>query len=536
MPQLVLDADLPARSDGTSPLRDQPEGGIDARTRLETTRSILEERFPDHPKRYLYVLTGVGAIDAADRTILATVFEDIKRAFDVSDSQLGLLTAAYFVVAALSVIPFGWLADRWHRVRLIAIGFVPWSIAMIWTGAATSFAMMFVARLFLGTIEATNGPSSPSLLGDYYRVRERSRVMGTFSVGVLIGSMLGLAAGGVLAGMFGWRWAFFIWGGVGFLCGGVVLRALPEPKRGLPDAIHRVEEELRALDAPADENVTDQTPVEPTTRTRHVADYRRLSVKEAVLEVGRVRTMWFVFIGGAVGDFFMSGLGVWAPTFFRRYHNLSAAAAGGLVALLALSTVAGILVGSRISDRLLEAGRASMRVKLAAASNVLSFGSLAVAFGLDNFALVIPFFLISGFLIGIPTAPLQAVGLDTLVPHLRGRAMAVRSLLRAGAMAASPLIFGILSDLYGLRSALLFAMPAVLVAGFVTLLAAGTYTSDMAFAQAEAVHQHQLEDEDGSGIADDLLEEIVSVAGIDEPRGTVESAPSDSDGSQTGQA
>lgn len=495
------------------------------RDRLESSAEKLRTSFPGHPRRYLYILMGVGAVDAADRTILATVFEDIKIAFDVSDSQLGLLTAAYSVVATLSVIPFGWLADRWHRVRLIAIGFIPWSIAMIWTGAATSFAMMFVARLFLGTIEATNGPSTPSLLGDYYPVRERSRVMGIFGVGSLLGTVIGLVAGGVLASVFGWRAAFFIWGGFGFVCGALVLRLLPEPKRGLPDALHRVEEKLEQLDAPRVETTSDQPVVEPVERAATEYDYRRLTVKEATLEIIKVRTMWFVFIGGAIGEFCMSGLGVWAPTFFRRYHGLNAASAGGLVGLLALSTVVGIIVGAKASDRMLASGKPSNRIKMAALANMAACGSMLVAFGLDDLALVTPFFLVSGFLIGIPMAPLSAVGLDTLVPHLRGRSSAVRSLLRVGATATAPVLFGFLSDLYGLRSALLFTMPSILVAGFVTMFAIRTYVGDMHFAQTEAIRQYDLEESDPgddlSSAIDEVLEAVEDVIdrSIDTPAG-----------------
>lgn len=469
----------------------------DEHRRLQDALARLEARFPGYPRRHLYVLMGVGAVDAADRTILATVFEDVKEAFGATDAQLGMLTAAYSVVAALSVIPFGWLADSWHRVRLIALGFVPWSFAMLGTGLATSFAMMFAARIFLGTIEATNGPSTPSLIGDYYRVEERGRVMGVFRVGTLVGSMLGLAAGGVLATLFGWRWAFIIWGSMGFVCGALVLRLLPEPQRGLPDAIHRAGDQLAALDRPAPATTgprTDDSGGVPVEAAAPLLDYRSLGVKQAAREIAKVRTMWLVFVAGAVGEFFMSGLGVWAPTFFRRYHGFNAAGAGGLVALLALSTVAGIIVGARASDRMLDRGRPSDRIRMAGLASLLSFPALGIAFALDPFWLVIPFFLASGFLIGLPHAALEAAALDTLVPRLRGRASALRSLLRIGATAGAPLVFGVLSDAYGLRTALLVTMPAVLVAGAITLMAVRSYASDMAFAQSEAMRQHHLED------------------------------------------
>ena len=498
-----------------------PATGEGERGRLASVLAGLEARFPGYPRRHLYVLMGVGAVDAADRTILATVFEDVRRAFDVSDAQLGLLTAAYSVVATLSVIPFGWLADSWNRVRLIALGFLPWSISMIWTGASTSFAMMFAARIFLGTIEATNGPSTPSLIGDYYPVHERGRVMGIFRVGTLIGSLLGFAVGGLLATLFGWRWAFFVWGSFGFLCGGLVLRLLPEPARGLPDAIHRVKQKLADLTARADGDMAPApAPAEPR-RPEPGYDYRSLTVKQATVEIAKVRTMWLVFIAAAISEFFMSGLGTWAPTFFRRYHGFSAVGAGGIVALLALSVVAGTIVGARASDRMLSRGQPTQRIRMCAFASVLSFGAMAVAFGLDRFALVVPFFLMSGFLIGVPFAALDAVALDILVPHLRGRASAVRSLLRIAGVAAAPLLFGVLSDLYGLRSALLFTMPAVLLAGAITLLAVKTYEADMEFAQAEAVRQHELEDADDETVEevlDEVLEKVADLPTAPDPQ------------------
>lgn len=464
------------------------EGSDGERSRLEAESARLRSRLPDHPKRYLYVLVGVGAVDASDRTILAAVFEDVRRAFDVSDSQLGLLVSAYSVVATISLIPFGWAADRWNRVRLIALGFIPWSLAMFWGGAATSFGMMFVARLFLGSIEATNGPSTPSLLGDYYPVSRRSRVIGTFALGGLIGSVMGLAAGGVIASLAGWRAAFFVWGGLGFVSAAVVLRVLPEPERGLPDSIHRLDVLIGDLGRDGDTNTAQRDRPERAAEAAPGRDYRSLGVREATREIVKVKTMWIVYFASAVGEFFMSGVGLWAPTFFRRYHGLNAAAAGGLVALLAMSTVAGILTGARLGDHMFVSDPAH-RIRLAGFSTIASFGALFVAFRFDELPLVIPFFLVAGFLIGVPMAPLGAVALDVIVPQLRGRASAVRSVLRVVSTASAPLLFGYLSDLHGLRSALLLTMPVTLLAGAILLFAVRTYGGDMERAQAAALQQ-----------------------------------------------
>ena len=451
----------------------------------------------------------VGAVDAADRTILATVIEDIRRAFDVSDSQIGWLIGAYGVVAALSVLPFGWLADRWNRVWLIALGFIPWSIAMFWAGAAQSFTMMFAARMFLGSIEATNGPSTPSLLGDYYPVKERGRVFGIYGIGALIGTLMGFALAGVLATLFDWRTAFFVWGAFGIVLRHRGVAPAPRAAARYPGRARRRRSRSRRARHDHGRRARSGRGRPDRARIGHDRPRSRLPPPLAVAsvrEIARVRTMWITFVAGFAGEFFFSAIASWAPTFFRRYHGFSAAGAGSLVALLALSVVGGIVVGGRFSDRQLAAGHPARRIRMAGFADIAAVVTLLISFGFDSLPVIVPLFIASGFLIGIPMAPLSAVALDIMVPHLRGRAAAIRSVLRVSAVAVAPILFGYLSDQYGLRTALLAIAPMLGVGGLITLLAIRTYPRDMAYAQSESRRQQQLEDDLGHELADpDIL-------------------------------
>lgn len=56
-------------------------------------------------------------------------------------------------------------------------------------------------------------------------------------------------------------------------------------------------------------------------------------------------------------------------------------------------------------------------------------------------------------------------------------------------------------------------MPAVLVAGAITLFALRTYEADMAFAQAEAAGPHELEEALGDETVDEVLEGIIDDVG-----------------------
>lgn len=424
----------------------------------------------------LYIIMGVGAIDFADRAVLAVVFEDIKSEFGVSDTALGALVTAYTILAALSVIPCGILADRWRRTWLIAIGFAPWTLGMFLQGAATSFAMLFGGRLFLGSIEATNGPSSLSLIGDYYPVERRSRVMGIWRTFELLGSAIGFGVAGLIASSLGWRAAFFAFAALGPVCAVIVLRYLPEPERGLPDALYRAEHTPAPTDTPAPR-----------------IDFNDISLRDAAGWIARTRTAWVMVVGASVGLFVTTGIGAWATTFFRRDHDMDTAQAGGVAVLFGVGAILGIIAGSRAGDRLLAAGNARGRVVLAVAAYTVGFAIAFPAFATRNTPLAIVLLFLGAFAMSVPVAPLWAMWLDIIVPQLRGRADAFFAIVRVVAISTGPLVIGALSDAYNLRAAFLIVTPVLLLNVLVLLPARTWYPEDAARAQQDALSQATLE-------------------------------------------
>ena len=250
---------------------------------LDPEVSRLRAALPAYSLAPLYLIMGVSAVDFASRSVLAVSLDDIKAEFGVGDTALGLLGGAYFGLAVLSGIPFGILADRMSRARIIAIGFIPWSVGMLLQSVAASFAVLVFARVLLGSIEASNGPTSQSLLGDYYPVQRRSRVFGIWRLGDVIGSSVGFAVAGVIATTFGWRWSFATFGLLGVLCGLLVLRFLPEPPRGVADALYQAEE--RAAGEVTSPPVLAADKEEPDLSFR--AAFRRLV---------RIRTAWVMVL------------------------------------------------------------------------------------------------------------------------------------------------------------------------------------------------------------------------------------------------
>jgi len=85
---------------------------------------------------------------------------------------------------------------------------------------------------------------------------------------------------------------------------------------------------------------------------------------------------------------------------------------------------------------------------------------------------------------------LDAVRLDVIVPRLRGRAEAIRQVLRTILEGAAPRLIGVLSGVLagggtgGLHDAFLLTLPVLLFSGLVLLIALRTYAPDVAAALA----------------------------------------------------
>jgi hypothetical protein len=78
---------------------------------------------------------------------------------------------------------------------------------------------------------------------------------------------------------------------------------------------------------------------------------------------------------------------------------------------------------------------------------------------------------------------LDAVRIDLIPPPMRGRAEAVRTVLRAAFEGLAPLLFGLITSLVGsddrgLQLAFLTALPSILVAAWLLQQAAGTFDAD----------------------------------------------------------
>jgi len=203
----------------------------------------------------LVVLMGVYTLCWMDRTILSILAEDLKSHFLLTDAQLGFLHGTAFgVFYALFGYPFGRLADRWNRVRLLSICIALWSAMTVFCGLAASVGQLVTARIGVGIGEAAANPSGYSLISDWFSRMRRGTAFGLYSCGFYLGQGLAFALGGLVVffwlsnfgeigpfGLRGWQAAFLLVGLPGVALA-LLVRSLHEPERGLSEGTRPPEE------------------------------------------------------------------------------------------------------------------------------------------------------------------------------------------------------------------------------------------------------------------------------------------------------
>jgi predicted MFS family arabinose efflux permease len=284
----------------------------------------------------LAILLIVYTFNFIDRVVLGILVAPIKLELHLSDTELGFLGGTAFALFYTALgVPIGWLADRVNRVWIMAGALACWSVFTAGSGLASSFLQLFVARLGVGVGEAGGVAPAYSLISDYFAPRQRARALGFYSLGIPIGSALGLLFGGYLAVAVSWRAAFKVLGIAGLLLAPLLIATLKEPKRGGMDAAPRI--------APA-----------------------------SLLQVARTLALkpsfWLLSGGAACSSIMGYGLLFWLPSFFMRSYGLSLAQVSHFYAgLLLIGGVAGIGIGSILADRLGQRARSAYALIPAAA-------------------------------------------------------------------------------------------------------------------------------------------------------------------------
>lgn len=366
----------------------------------------------------IFVLLVLGALNFADRAILAVLAQPIKEDLLLTDADLGMLQGLGFAILySVLGLPLGWLAERVNRKAMIAACVTIWSLMTAACGLASNFMALLLGRVGVGIGEAGFQPVVSSLVGDHFPANRRGSVMSIILLGSPVGFLLGQAVGGWVAATWNWRVAFLALGIPGLVAALVALLTLREPPRGLVDGA---------------------TSTEPPP-----------SIKAVFITLWGKPAFRHLLAGFTICGFAMNAVAQFVLPFYLRSFGLPLAKAGAIFGAVAFtSNGLGMLLGGFGFDRLSRHdarwplwGPAVMFV-VAAPLYLGAFSSTSV-----NASLVYVWF--ANFALATYLAPSSATFQNLIGPRMRATTAAIVAMV-AGLLGAGlgPTLLGVASDIY----------------------------------------------------------------------------------------
>ncbi|HEV3385240.1 MAG TPA: MFS transporter, partial [Gemmata sp.] len=129
-------------------------------------------------------------INYMDRMALNQMSKRIKQAFELNDTQYGMLESAFSFAFAIGAISIGFIVDRVSVRWVYPLVVCGWSLAGLFTGFASSFWILLGCRFMLGLFEAGNWPCGIRTTRAILSPHERSFGNSLFQSGTAMGAVI----------------------------------------------------------------------------------------------------------------------------------------------------------------------------------------------------------------------------------------------------------------------------------------------------------------------------------------------------------
>jgi predicted MFS family arabinose efflux permease len=408
----------------------------------------------------LALLTLIGTCSAVDRSIIATVLEPIKLEFGLSDSQLGMIAGLAFALAhAVVAVPLGVLADRTNRRNLIAAFLAVWSLMTALCGLAQNFAHLVLARMGVGAGEAGGQSAMLSTVTDLFPAEKRAMAISIYYLSTPLGGVFAGAVGGLVAASYGWRAALLVAAAPGLLLALVLLAFGRNPPR--------------------------------ETSEHRPGQARSAGFGEVLRFVASQRSLLHLILSLAIISVVVAGQGVFAYSFFMRYHHMNLRQIGPALGLASgVLGVGSMLAAGAIADRL---GKRDPRLRLwVIVGTLVVVSPVVMASYLIPGPFAFPLYLSHILVLNVWLGPGYATIQNLTQPRMRSTVAAITYVVNGligfglGPMAVGGLSDGLAAPLgaQSLRAALLIVTALGFWAALHFHLATRTLRADLARAAA----------------------------------------------------
>src|SRR5918999_620273 len=147
----------------------------------------------------LVALSLLGLIDAIDLYAFSVLGPEIKRAFSLTNAEVGLIGALGGLAVVFGALPLAALATKRSRATIVKISAATWGLFQILAGIVRGKFELGLVRTLRGLSDSSRQAVFLPLLSDTYPPEGRNRVFGAYHALATLGAVAGPGLIGVLA-------------------------------------------------------------------------------------------------------------------------------------------------------------------------------------------------------------------------------------------------------------------------------------------------------------------------------------------------
>ena len=296
-------------------------------------------------------------ISYIDRHTLSVVAPELRDDLGISNTGYSYILASFLLAYTIMQPLTGRLIDLIGIRRGFSLVMVWWSAAACLHALGNGIATFSILRFLLGAGQAGSWAASVKAVATWFPKDQRGMANSIWGAASSAGLVLPVPLVASLTIWWGWDWAFFITGMLGFLWTIVwwVFFRLPEEHPRITAS------ELELLNRGLREDAGTEKVKPPSFMT-----------------LLRWRNVWAVILARALADPTTWFYHYWTPEFLRRSANFSMTDIGRYAWIPFLTQTVGILLGGTLSDALFRRGMQLTRARL----TVMLIGMIIMTAGL----------------------------------------------------------------------------------------------------------------------------------------------------------
>jgi MFS family permease len=333
---------------------------------------------------------------------LAVMGPALRDSYDLSLFQVGVVFAAPSVGLMLTLLPWGFLADRFGERRTAAVGLTGSAGGLLGASYAPDFGSLIVCLWLAGVFGAATNSATGRAVMRWFGHEKRGFALGIRHMAVPIGGFTSAVGIPLL---------LHVWGLRGALLGLAVV---------VLGAALATSAAFRPMAAP----MFEPTSGENLRRPLQDRSIWRLSLGSSILGCAQVAVLGFVVL------------------FLETARHFSDRRAAGVLAAIYVAGACGSLAAGRLSDRL---GLRIGLIRRVALANAFAIGALAALIGATPWLLV-PALIISGALTMSWNGLSFAAAVEMAGLARSGVAIGLQQTVSAIAVSLTPLLFAPLVD------------------------------------------------------------------------------------------